>query len=130
MQQQTISSSNTSSLSFQDDPLSPFGSTSSDIIISQENMIKNLQQIDTLRSIIMIVSGISCGIMKTIGILGFLYFLLVYIIITIVIGIKIKYNFTTYLNMSFFDFLMNDMMKHIMSFILFWTLSYTLVYIY
>ncbi len=104
--------------------------SSTDKMISQEQMMKNMQQVDTLRSVLMIAAGVSCGVMQLLSLMGFVFFAMVYAFTTISVGMKIGFNFKTYFNMSLLNFLAFDVSKHVMSFILFWTLSYALVYIY
>ena len=100
------------------------------ILISSENMRINMNQIDSLRSFMMIAGGIMAGSIQCVGIYGFLCFLILYVVITIALGLRIKFDFKTYTNMTLMEFALLDISKHVMSFVLFWTLSYALVYIY
>ena len=103
---------------------------SADKVIAQESMMNNMRQIDTLRSIMMIASGCTSGIIQCVNHEGFICFAIAYILSAVAIGMTIQFNFKTYLNMSFLEFLVHDASRHIMSFVLFWTLAYALVYIY
>lgn len=99
-------------------------------IISQEAMMNNMNQIDTLRSVMMIAGGILAGVIQSVGYKGFIGFVLVYLATTVAVGALIGFNFQRYVNMSMLNFAMHDVNKHAMSFVLFWTLAYALVYIY
>ena len=100
------------------------------VILSTESMMMNMNQIDTLRSVMMIAGGILAGVAECVGLQGFICFILLYICTTISVGAMLKFDFLTYLNMSFLEFAVMDASKHIMSFVLFWTLAYALIYIY
>lgn len=99
-------------------------------IISQEAMMSNMNQIDSLRSVTMIAGGILAGVIQCVGYKGFLCFIVIYALTTVAVGCTISFNFQRYLNMTLTNFAMHDVNKHAMSFVLFWTLSYALVYIY
>jgi ER membrane protein complex subunit 6 len=99
-------------------------------IISPEAMRSNMNQIDNLRSITTIAGGILAGVIQCVGYKGFLCFIAIYALTTVAVGCVISFNFQRYVNMSVTNFATHDVQKHAMSFVLFWTLSYALVYIY
>ena len=99
-------------------------------IISQEAMMVNMNQIDTMRSVSMVAGGILAGTVQSVGYKGFMCFAAVYLLVTFCVGVVIGFNFQRYTNMSLLSFAVHDINKHVMSFVLFWTLSYALIYIY
>lgn len=98
--------------------------------ISLESLHSNMNQIDISRTFLCIIGGIVAGILKCTNLNGLLCFIIIYTIITILLGLKIKNDFKQYLNCTMFNFLTSDLQKNMLSFILFWTLTYALVYIY
>lgn len=98
--------------------------------VSAEAMGKNRQQIDIVRTVMMIVGGTMTGIVACVGYQGFIAFTLLYLATTVAIGVKMNFNFKAYTNSSFVMFAISDVSKHAMSFLLFWTLCYALVYVY
>lgn len=77
-----------------------------------------------------IIGGFIAGILKCTNLNGLICFITIYILITIVLGLKIKFDFKQYMNCTMMNFLTSDLQKNALSFILFWTLTYALVYIY
>ena len=98
--------------------------------ISIESLHSNMNQIDISRTFLCIIGGLITGVLKCTGIQGLISFLILYITITLLLGIKIKFDFKQYMNCTMLIFLTSDLQKNILSFILFWTLTYALVYIY
>lgn len=103
---------------------------SADKVIAQDSMMNNMRQIDTLRALMMIASGCASGIVQCVNHEGFIWFAVTYILSAVAIGMTIQFDFKTYVNMTFLQFLVHDASRHVMSFVLFWTLAYALVYIY
>lgn len=98
--------------------------------VSMEHLMLNMQQIDRIRTILFIVSGIACGILGLTSLNGLLFFLAVTVFTTIAFLLKMKFDVKKYTNSSFFQFVSHGVSSTAMSFVLFWTLSFALVYIY
>jgi hypothetical protein len=98
--------------------------------ILMDELRKNMSKIDVARSLMCILSGVMTGILGYTGLQGFLFFIAVYIVVAVAIAFRFKFNTRLYTNMSFMSFISFDLQKHALSFVLFWTLSYALVYIY
>ena len=98
--------------------------------ISIENMRKNHSQIDVTRTFLSIVGGIIAGILGCTGLKGLACFIAVYLSIASALASKMGRNTKLYTNMNFLYFCLSDLQKNSLSFVLFWTLTYALVYIY
>jgi ER membrane protein complex subunit 6 len=113
-------------------PLAPGGASPEEDTtkISMDILQKNMSQIDISRTFLCIVGGIVAGILRCTSLSGLLCFVVIYLTIAAILGIKIFFDYKQYLNTSFGLFVVSDLQKNILSFILFWTLTYALVYIY
>ncbi|CRH02573.1 ER membrane protein complex subunit 6, putative [Plasmodium relictum] len=76
-----------------------------------------------------IISGITVGILGIQGIYGFLFFFLFTIIGTLMTYFHIKSNFNSFF-LKKSDVLYGDIFSGLISFILFWTLTYDILYIF
>lgn len=99
-------------------------------LISMENMMRNMQQIDRVKQVLCIVGGIICGILGLTGLNGLLFFIALTAVSTIALLAKMKFKLKEYTNLSLFQFVSGGVSSTAMSFVLFWTLSFALVYIY
>lgn len=90
----------------------------------------NNRKIDVVQTIMFIIGGIACGTLGLTSLRGLLFFLFVSILIALGIAARMGFKIALYANMSFFSLLLQGITSHILSFVLFWTLSYALVYIY
>jgi hypothetical protein len=99
-------------------------------LISMEHLSYNMKKIDRFRTIIFIIGGMICGVSGITGLDGLIFFLVMSLITSVVLLIKIGFNLKGYFNSSIFSFLFQGMRLTSMSFLLFWTLSFALVYIY
>jgi ER membrane protein complex subunit 6 len=98
--------------------------------MSMEAFQKNMNQIDVMRTFLCIIAGVIAGIWGCTGLYGFFAFILFYFTIAFAIGMKIGFDFKQYTNCSMLEFLAGDLQKNGLSFILFWTMTYALIYIY
>ena len=90
----------------------------------------NMKRIDIYESACFIAAGAIAGIIGLTNLKGLLYFIIASFVITASLGVKIKFQYHDKTNLSFPALWLNAMSSHILSFVLFWTLSYALVYIY
>lgn len=98
--------------------------------VSMESLMINGSQISRVRVLMCIVSGIICGILGLTGLQGLLFFILTSILTDLIMIAKMKFNLKEYTNAPIYHFLPEGLSSTIMSFILFWTLSFAVVYIY
>jgi ER membrane protein complex subunit 6 len=98
--------------------------------ISMEALQRNMGQIDIARTFLCIMGGVVAGILRCTGASGLICFIAIYVAITGVLALKIQFDFKQFTNMTLTYFLFSDLQKNALSFILFWTLTYALVYIY
>lgn len=91
----------------------------------------NLVKMDKIRSFMGIASGCVAGVCGLTGLAGLVCFLVLHIVVNIsLLGVKMNFELHTYTRESIFAFLTADLQKCAMSFMLFWTLFYGLVYLF
>lgn len=95
-----------------------------------EALMINGAQIGRVRVLMCIVSGIICGILGLTGLQGLLFFIVSSFLTDIGLIGKMKFNLKEYTNAPVYQFLLEGLSSTAMSFILFWTLSFAVVYIY
>ena len=99
---------------------------------SMESLGSNMREVMWVRNIAFIVGGCACGILGITGLLGLLFYLLIGIGTALVLMVKMGFETEKYTSVPGYLFIVVDLvnMNHMMSFTLFWTLAYALVYIY
>jgi len=91
----------------------------------------NTKKMDTVRSFMGIVSGCVAGVAGLTGWHGLVCFLFLHLTVSLsLIVFKMKCDIQSYTNQNFLGFLMGDIQKCGLSFMLFWTLFYGLVYLF
>ena len=98
--------------------------------VIMEALALNMKKIDVYESISFIAGGSIAGILGLTNIHGLLFFLFIAVIIVTATAIKASFNLKEYTNMTFSGLLVHSLSSHALSFVLFWTLAYALVYIY
>lgn len=95
-----------------------------------ESLMGNTRKIDVFQTVLFIIGGISCGTLGLTSLNGLVFFL--FVSVAVALGIPTKMNFDTmlYANTSLVNLWIQGISSHVLSFVLFWTLSYALVYIY
>lgn len=99
-------------------------------LISDEAMMHNLSAIDTCRSYLTIFAGVATGILGATGLRGLVLFLASYLFISLALLIKMGLDTEAYTKDKVHTFMLSNIGRYGLSFVLFWTLSYALVYIY
>lgn len=99
--------------------------------ISMEGLLLNGGQIMRVRNMMCIISGIICGILGFTGLHGLLFFIATTTLTDLtMICFKMNFNLKEYTNSTLFNFAVDGITSTVMSFVLFWTLSFAVVYIY
>lgn len=98
--------------------------------ISIEYLQNNLKQIDVARTFLSIVAGVFAGVLGCESMSGLLCFVVLYVLIAFSMAIKMSFDTKMFTNSSLLSFVAGDLQKNGLSFILFWTLAYALIYIY
>jgi len=98
--------------------------------VSLEYLHNNLKQIDVARTFLSIVAGIVAGVLGCKNGSGLICFITLYGLIGLTIALRMNLDVKTYTNQSAILFATGDLQKNGLSFVLFWTLTYALVYIY
>ena len=99
-------------------------------LLSLEAMQANGKSLNKAQSFFAIVSGVLAGILYLTSFKGFLAYFILSFIMNGLIYVKMNFDCKLYTNSSFIGFFLSDLSKNALSFILFWTVSYALVYIY
>lgn len=119
------------------DPTAPGGSDmdaagdGSQEVFDMNAYRSNFQKMDKIRSFMGIVSGCVAGVCGLTGFSGLACFLVLHITVNLsLLAFKMKYDLHSYSKESLFAFLTADLQKCAMSFMLFWTLFFGLVYLF
>lgn len=98
--------------------------------LHMETLQKNTRQLQLSQIVLYIVLGSICGICGLTGLNGFLFYIASSFIITIATALTMSFDTKRYVNETFFQMFMSATQGQIMSFVTFWTLAYSLVYVY
>mmetsp|Transcript_4364 Transcript_4364/g.12201 ORF Transcript_4364/g.12201 Transcript_4364/m.12201 type:complete len:127 (-) Transcript_4364:1397-1777(-) len=90
----------------------------------------NMKKMDTVRSFMGIVSGCVAGVLGLTGLSGLVCFLILHLTVSFAILAKMKFHLHTYSRQPMIAFLSADLQKCALSFMLFWTLFYGIVYLF
>jgi len=91
----------------------------------------NLQHVDTIRSVMNIASGCVAGICGLTGWEGLACFLVLHLtVLTIIWATKMNFQLRSYTRQSLWSYATANVQQSGLSFTLFWTLFYGLVYLY
>jgi ER membrane protein complex subunit 6 len=91
---------------------------------------KNIRQMDLARIVLYIAVGVICGVCGFTGLQGFLFYVLSSAVITLALTAAMGFSPRTYVNETVPQLFVSNMSGQVMSFIMFWTLAYSLVYVY
>jgi ER membrane protein complex subunit 6 len=98
--------------------------------IVMENLQMNSMKFSRFQTVLYIVGGVMCGILGLTDLLGLLFYLALSAVIALFIVVKMKFNTKLYANSTPMSILIQGASSHALSFVLFWTMTYALVYIY
>ena len=90
----------------------------------------NAKGIDRIRSFMGIVSGCVAGVLGLTGLEGLLCFIILHLTISFALLGKMKFDLRSYSRQSMIGFILSDLQKCGMSFMLFWTLFYGVVFLF
>lgn len=101
-------------------------------LVHPEMLQANALGINQVRSLMAIVAGITAGIVGLTGSKGFLLFVCSYLVTSVALLAKMKFNIEEFLTptSSAYWFVVDGMSSQILSFIMFWTLSFAMVHIF
>jgi hypothetical protein len=98
--------------------------------VSVDLLRRNMSQIEVAKSLISIMGGVAAGVLGCTGPQGLLVYAGVSVATTAALSMRMGGQMKAYTNSTFLGFMTGDLQKSSLSFVLFWTLSYALVYIY
>lgn len=100
-------------------------------LIDGESLRKNMREIDLVRIVMFMVGGALCGILGLTGMEGFLFYFGVAVTVGLGITARMGFRVRDYTNDgSILTLIIGGLTSQIMSFIMFWTLAYSLAYVY
>mmetsp|Transcript_1543 Transcript_1543/g.2182 ORF Transcript_1543/g.2182 Transcript_1543/m.2182 type:complete len:131 (-) Transcript_1543:765-1157(-) len=106
------------------------GSTTKEVVDPMA-MAMNMQRIERIKNVMGIVSGCVAGICGLTGFSGLVCFILWHVLAcTTIWAVKMNCNLSVYTRQSWFVYLTMGLQQFALSFTLFWTLFYGLVYLY
>jgi len=98
--------------------------------VNMEKLQMNARNIDLVRTILYIVAGVLCGILGLTSVEGLIFFIVISVLISNAIAISMSFNAKQYMNSTHIALWLQGMQSQAMSFIMFWCITYALVYIY
>lgn len=104
---------------------------SSQITLNPAAFMNNMKEVSNIRAYMTIILGCIIGIMGVSGYIGFVYYIITNILLSIII-IQFKFHskLGNYIPMTFVSFIISGISDTFLSFVLFWTLLYGLVHLY
>jgi hypothetical protein len=92
----------------------------------------NMRQIMGVKTVLFLVGGLICGILGLTNSYGLFFYLFIGLLGSLSLLIRMGFDAKRFTATSAYNFVISDLANpnHAMSFILFWTLAYALVYIY
>ena len=100
-------------------------------IIDFNSLRYNLDTIDSTRSVMGIVSGCVAGICGLTGLEGLVCFVFLHLLVlSLLWAVKMNFSLYSYTRQSWFNYATANIQQSALSFTLFWTLFYGLVYLY
>ncbi|MED6194378.1 hypothetical protein PIB30_027887 [Stylosanthes scabra] len=99
------------------------------LTFNAENMQNNMKIIYYSRTFLSIIGGVVAGILGFTGLKGFVFYLLLMAVTSVVLVAKAKFSIQTYFD-SWNRVLLDGFLGGLMSFVLFWTFAYDIVHIF
>ena len=100
------------------------------IYFSREAMAHNHKSIDNVRTLLMLLGGVCAGILGCTGFQGGIMYAALYAAIQLCYVVLMGFDTAKYTAKPLHNFVVAGVADHLLSYILFWTLFYALVYIY
>ena len=97
-----------------------------------EAMQRNMRQIDLVRIVMYMVSGGVAGVLGLTGMEGFLFYVVVSVVIGVGMSARMGFQASKFLHphTNTLTLVLGGVSSQIMSFIMFWTLAYSLMFVY
>eukprot|EP00542_Grammatophora_oceanica_P012123 CAMPEP_0194031130 /NCGR_PEP_ID=MMETSP0009_2-20130614/4381_1 /TAXON_ID=210454 /ORGANISM="Grammatophora oceanica, Strain CCMP 410" /LENGTH=125 /DNA_ID=CAMNT_0038671199 /DNA_START=134 /DNA_END=514 /DNA_ORIENTATION=- len=107
------------------------GASDSKEVLDTVALHLNTQRMNNLQTFMSIASGCMTGVLGLTGLQGFVSFLILHFSVLIaVLVLKMGFNLKKYSRHSFIGYALSNLQSSALSFMLFWTLFYGLVYLY
>jgi hypothetical protein len=86
-----------------------------------------MSQIDLVRTVLALVTGAFCGILGLTSLWGLGFYIAATVVIGLSIAARMAFNTKMYTNTSLLSFVFQGMQGQAMTFVMSWTLAYSLV---
>ena len=106
------------------------GTASKLTIFCADSFVCLLASLDMVHTFVMLAGGCCAGILGCTGFNGAILYVLLYMSMQLCLLVTMGFDSQKYMLVSPVQFLVGGIGEHALSFILFWTLVYALVYIY
>mmetsp|Transcript_8964 Transcript_8964/g.14383 ORF Transcript_8964/g.14383 Transcript_8964/m.14383 type:complete len:123 (+) Transcript_8964:95-463(+) len=114
-----------------DAPTAPAAAADEKDVVDVNTLRYNAQNIDRIRSVMGMASGCVAGICGMTGWKGLVCFVILHVLVlTLIWGLKMNFQLYSYTRQSAWSYFTANMQQSGLSFTLFWTLFYGLVYLY
>ena len=100
------------------------------VFFSREAMMHNRKTIDLARTFLTLVGGCCAGILGCTGFNGAVLYIALYLMMQVSFLVMMGFDSAKYTTLSPAWFIISGVGEYALSYILFWTLVYALVYIY
>lgn len=109
----------------------PHSASGGDEVFDMNAQQQNLQQMESIRSFMGIISGCCAGILGLTNVTGIAFFVAMHLVISACLYVQMSGNLGKYFKgIGTFGFWLDGLQNCFMSFMLFWTLFYGLVYLF
>lgn len=99
--------------------------------IDADAVRRNVREVDLVRIVMFMVSGALCGTLGLTGMEGFVFYMTVSMLVGFGIAARMGFQVKEYTgNGSILTLIVGGALSQIMGFIMFWTLFYSLKYVY
>jgi hypothetical protein len=100
------------------------------VVFSPEKLQHNIKEIDLVRTVTNILGGIIAGILSCTSLEGLAVFVVLYAVTSLALLTRMELQPRSYCTYTALTFMFSSISQYAVSFLLFWTLSYAIVYIY
>ena len=99
-------------------------------VVVEANIVKNAKTLDYARSFFVGVAGTTAGMLGLTGWSGFVFYLVTTVLFGIALLVKMQFKPSEFFRNGFRDVMTEGVLGGALSYVLFWTLAYNVIYVY
>ena len=99
-------------------------------VVVETNLAKNVKTLDYARSFFVAVAGTIAGILGLTGWSGFVFYLVTTVVFGFGLLAKMQFQTFEFFRNGLRDVMMEGVLGGALSYVLFWTLAYNVIYVY